>query len=400
MNFRRESPGVVGMQTLFLCSLVLYPFEVAGHTLYLIPQILLLVLGMFMQQSRALIPQKCFIAGLAAVAGTLALLREALADRAAFLEPTKLVLNLSTLLLLVFLVPVFDPIESARWLKRFALVWLAVILAAYISAGTSTWQMLMLLMQPEGVTSTRLYELADPLTPIFLTKNILAMYFVAVFGCFLYFRRSAGARVSLLEKVLFVLLVTLAFSRQAFLAVVVLLSIDYFYCAGPKRRRWWPVLLLAAGLIVGLFLTFAFNFTSYQDGATTRLELWRVFFDRWTRFAYLGLGVHDLNASLDYLSIDNYHMFFMNQIAAYGIVHCLAFNLLLAIITFRTLPTRARWLLLAPFWLNVCFQTYGYEYGNLFLYCVAANSMNLAFPAQSPASLQTTYPFGAPLEAR
>jgi hypothetical protein len=72
-------------------------------------------------------------------------------------------------------------------------------------------------------------------------------------------------------------------------------------------------------------------------------------------------------------------MFFMNQIAAYGIIHCLAFNLLLTLIALWSLPKTIRWLLIAPYWLNVCFQTYGYEYGNLLLFCVAANSVNLRF---------------------
>src|SRR5262249_15800741 len=155
------------------------------------------------------------------------------------------------------------------------------------------------------------------------------------------------------------------FSRQAFLSVVVVLAVDHFLSKDRAPRRWAVVMVLVAGLIIGLFLAYAFDFSSQEDGATTRLELWRVFFSNWTMFGALGLGTHQMNASLDYLDIDNYHMFFMNQIAAYGLVHCLAFNLILCIVTFHSLPRRFCWFLILPFWLNVCFQTFGYEFGNL-----------------------------------
>jgi serine/threonine protein kinase len=76
-------------------------------------------------------------------------------------------------------------------------------------------------------------------------------------------------------------------------------------------------------------------------------------------------------------------------------VHTVAFNLLLTLITLRALPKKTSWLLIAPYWLNVAFQTYGYEYGNLFLFCIAANSCNLS--AQYP--LQASHPARGPLPA-
>jgi hypothetical protein len=99
-------------------------------------------------------------------------------------------------------------------------------------------------------------------------------------------------------------------------------------------------------------------------------------------FFVTGQGLHGLNESLSPLEIDNYHMFFMNQIGAYGVVHCLAFNLFLIILMMRIEPARYVWLLIAPYWLNVCFQTYGYEYGNLFLLVVAADRFDFVTPAQ------------------
>jgi hypothetical protein len=205
----------------------------------------------------------------------------------------------------------------------------------------------------------------------------MAMYLVAVFGAFLYFRRRAGESVTLVERALFSVLILLLFSRQGILSAALLLSLDYFLTREKKMKRWAFIGLLITVVVVGSFIAFAFDFTNPADGAASRLDLWRAFFAHWTSYAFVGLGVHQMNTSLEHLDIDNYHMFFMNQIAAYGIIHCLAFNGLLTIIALRSLPKRICWLVIAPYWLNVCFQTYGYEYGNLFLFCIAGNSCNL-----------------------
>jgi hypothetical protein len=320
---------------------------------------------------------KVAVCALAILSSSTAVFRELVADRSEFLEPVKLLINLSTVLLFLFLRPAFDSATCAKWLKRFAVVWLLIVVGAYLYARTSSWEMLLLLLQPEGVTSSRLYEIAEPLAPIFLTKNIVAMYVVAVFGAFLYFKRRGGESVTLAERALFSALILSLFSRQGILSVALLLALDYFLTREKKLKRWVLIGFVITALVVGSFIAFAFDFSNPEDGAAARLDLWRVFFTHWTNYAFVGLGVHQLNASLEHLDIDNYHMFFMNQIAAYGIIHCIAFNALLTIITLRSLPKRIRWLVIAPYWLNVCFQTYGYEYGNLFLYCIAGNSCNL-----------------------
>ncbi len=394
LPFARASETSGALQTLFLCTLFLYPFSAASHTLYMIPQVLLVGLALVLlphSTAENAISMKCAVVALAILCSSFPIFRELLADQPDFLEPTKLLINLATVSVFLFLRPAFAPETCAKWLKRFAVIWLLIIIAAYFYARTSTLEMLLLLAQPEGVTSTRLYEIAEPLAPIFLTKNIVAMYAVAVFGAFLYFRRRARMRVSLLEKGLFSALILSLFSRQAILSMAVLLSLDYFLAKDRKVKRWAFVVLVVTVLLVAGFLTFAFDFSSPEDGAATRLDLWRTFFSHWTSYSALGLGVHQLNLSLEHLDIDNYHMFFMNQIAAYGAIHCVAFNLLLTLIALYSLPHKVRWLLIVPYWMNVCFQTYGYEYGNLFLFCVAANSCNLGFdwiPGIRPA------PFG------
>ena len=379
------------LQTLFLCTLFLYPFSAADHTLYMIPQLVLLGLGLvllpqFAAPDRTLM--KVGVCALAIVSSAIAILRELLADQSDFLEPVKLLINLSTVLLFLYLGRLFDPRICATWLKRCAMIWLVIVIGTYAYANTSTWEMLELLLQPDGMTSARLYELAEPLAPIFLTKNIMAMYVVAIFGAFLYFRRCAKAPVTLVEKSMFCALIALLFSRQGILSGVLLIAIDYFMVRGTRTKRWAIVVIVITALVLTSFVAFAFDLNSQEDGATSRLELWRLFFATWTRYFITGQGVHQLNASLEHLNIDNYHMFFMNQIAAYGIIHCVVFNLLLTIISVCALPKKVRWLLIAPYWLNVCFQTYGYEYGNLFLFCIAANGVK---PLATRLPLQAIY---------
>jgi len=46
MTFLASAMTLKDLQTLFLCSLFLYPFAAASHTLYMIPQSLLLALGL------------------------------------------------------------------------------------------------------------------------------------------------------------------------------------------------------------------------------------------------------------------------------------------------------------------------------------------------------------------
>jgi hypothetical protein len=392
-----DPPDLKRLETLFLCTLFLYPFSAAGHSFYMIPQVSLLAFGLTVvpragTQNASLM--KVAVCALAILSSSTPMLRELLAEHPDFLEPVKLLVNLSTVLLFLFLSPVFDPAKCARWLKRFAIVWLLIVVGLYIFAHTSTWEMLALLVEPEGMTSTHLYQIAEPLDPIFLTKNIMAMYAVAVFGAFLYFKYRARTRTTVAEKAIFFALIALLFSRQGLLAGVVLISLEYFIGKERAMRRWAIVIILITALAVGGIATFVFDLSSREDGATTRLDLWQLFFAHWSSYAFEGMGVHQMNVYLEPMSIDNFHMFFMNQIAAYGLVHCLAFNLLLTILAFFSLPKKIRWLLIAPYWMNVCFQTYGYEYGNLMLFCIAANSCNLR--ADQPAVRPRTQLDSAP----
>jgi hypothetical protein len=379
---RLEMPAISRqLQLLFLLTLFLYPFSALAHSLYLIPQLLLVTIGaLYVVEGCIAGPAatKVSVVMLAMLSCSIAILRESVASQPQFLEAIKLLINLSNVSLLLFVAPVFDAEVCAIWLRRFAMVWLAIVLVIYARDSASTGQLLLTLLQPEGLTSTHLYEIAEPLAAIFLTKNIVAMYVVAVFGNFLYFRHCAHKPASIIDKMLFMILIAVLFSRQAIMAGIVVFGLDSLLGREKHARRWAIIVVVLTALVVGIFFAFAFDLNSQQDGATTRLELWDYFLSNWSRFAITGLGIEGLNRSLEHLNIDNFHMFFMNQIAAYGLAHFLAFNALLLTISWRAFPKKVKWLLLAPYWLNVLFQTYGYEYGNLFLFCIAANSWNVA----------------------
>src|SRR4051812_15125087 len=175
------------LQFLFLLTLFLYPLSAFAHALYLIPQLMLVTIGaLYVVEGCIAAPAalKVSVVMLAMLSCSIAILRESVASQPQFLEPVKLLVNLSTLSLLLFLAPVFDPEVCAIWLKRFAIAWLAIVLVVYARDSASTGELFLTLLQPEGLTSTHLYEIAEPLAAVFLTKNIIAMYVVAVFGSF------------------------------------------------------------------------------------------------------------------------------------------------------------------------------------------------------------------------
>jgi hypothetical protein len=372
------------MQAFFLWTLCLYPFNTASHVLYLVPQALLFLVGSY--RLLADIPVKAYtwrkfdLVFLSISAIAFAIVGELAAASPEYTEVGKLTLNVATILLLLFLPGVIDLAQLARWLPRFALIWLTIVIATYIRSGTTFLDLVLLFSTGTTVSSSNLYSFAGPLDQLFLTKNIAAMYIVATYGLFLYSARSASQKTKLWQNVAFLLLVLTFASRQGILSVLAMLGIARMCSDAPYWRRWTEF-VLAGSVGVAVFVA-AFNLSSSEDGASARLDLWTHFMQHAGSFFVTGQGLHGLNESLSPLEIDNYHMFFMNQIGAYGVVHCLAFNLFLIILMMRIEPARYVWLLIAPYWLNVCFQTYGYEYGNLFLLVVAADRFDFVTPAQ------------------
>jgi hypothetical protein len=378
-NYLLAPIGKELIESLFLISIFLYPFMTFSHSLYLLPQILMLLVSVLQ------FPRFASTGGEIGRAAVILLVfftaatawqTEMFSEFPEYAESMKMTANLLTLVLFFYLQPLFNASRIAGWLRRFAVIWLAITLSLYVHSGTTIVELLLGLLQSGEITSSHLYAIAEPLANIFLTKNIMAMFVVAVFGVFLYFKRAARQKIGVFDKLLFVMLTLVLASRQAILSVIVILLLDYYLSSAGKLAKQFLLICGGVALLSVIFLA-AFNLKGEDDGAASRLVLWAHFFHIWGSFSYTGLGVHALNASLDaFAGIDNYHMFFMNQAAAYGAPHCVAFNAMLVIITVRSRPKGMRWLLIIPYWLNVLFQTYGYEYGNLFLYCIAANSAN------------------------
>jgi len=224
--------------------------------------------------------------------------------------------------------------------------------------------------------SSVLYGSTDSLSEFFLTKNISSMYFIALYSYFLFLKKYFSKSFSLFEFVLFVLLIGLFFSRQAYLSFFILTYI-YFLYSNIKFK--YKILLSIISIIIFLSIIFLiFDFHSANDGASQRLELWYYFFNN-RKIDYLfGNGVIEMNNYLiNTIGIDNYHMFFMNQIGTYGLIFFIAYNIFLIIIFFNAYKTsKFTIFLILAYFLNVLFQTHGYEFQNLFLLMISVSVIN------------------------
>lgn len=220
-----------------------------------------------------------------------------------------------------------------------------------------------------------LYQIAEPTSKIFLTKNISAMYMVALFGSFLFLKWHFDQSVKILHIAVFIVLIALFFSRQAILAAAVLLVA---YNLTFTQSRTIKLLTITISLLLGIafFATF-FDLSGSQDGASQRLLLWAHFFANVGKFFTFGLGQERLADMLNSsIGIDNYHMFFMNQIANYGFVHFVVFSYITLMLSFKAVLRNTKYIFLVfPYFLNVMFQTFGYEYQNLFLFVILSTTL-------------------------
>ncbi|WP_218778025.1 hypothetical protein, partial [Klebsiella pneumoniae] len=166
------------------------------------------------------------------------------------------------------------------------------------------------------MNSSSLYGIAEPLRDIFLTKNISAMFVVSVFSLYLYISINLKKNVTIIEFAIFFIAVLVFLSRQAIMGMIIIYGLYRFIVAGHLNKVIIVTVLITCATI---FFTAFFNLNNSNDGASQRLLLWSYFLSHYQNFFLLGLGVSDLNATLiSNYGIDNFHMFFMNQIGAYG----------------------------------------------------------------------------------
>ena len=220
--------------------------------------------------------------------------------------------------------------------------------------------------------SSMLYAIAEPLSNIFVTKNILAMYLISLFAFFLYLSHIRNDSVKMVDYMLFLIPVLLCFSRQAMLSYLVLFSFHVFM--KMKNRYLTFMLLMLSMLAGGLFFNNFFNLNSPNDGASQRVELWLYFFENLGDYFWAGLGLSKMRLLLEnQIGVDNFHMFFMNQIGAYGFVFFIFFSCVTCASFFWTGFSVANFYLFIAYYLNVSFQTFGWEFGGVYLMALSVN---------------------------
>ena len=285
----------------------------------------------------------------------------------------KIPINVITVILLLISITKLISCNSDKIITYMISIFLFFVFYSY--SDKSILEIIINISKDLGNSSV-LYGSTDSLSEFFLTKNISSMYFIALYSYFLFLKKYFSKSFSLFEFVLFVLLIGLFFSRQAYLSFFILTYI-YFLYSNIKFK--YKILLSIISIIIFLSIIFLiFDFHSANDGASQRLELWYYFFNN-IKIDYLfGNGVIEMNNYLiNTIGIDNYHMFFMNQIGTYGLIFFIAYNIFLIIIFFNAYKTsKFTIFLILAYFLNVLFQTHGYEFQNLFLLMISVSVIN------------------------
>ena len=246
--------------------------------------------------------------------------------------------------------------------------WLFIAILAYSKAGISGITSLIYnLSVGDDLNSSTLYATAGPVEKIFLTKNISSMFMVAVYSIYVYVSMNTKESVSNVVSALFLLIVFLFMSRQGLLAFLIVFFYYKYFTFGKFGKSLTIGVLFCSMIYVFSKL---FNLNNSEDGASQRVELWMFFFENYNDFLLFGVGQEKLSSILNtYIGIDNFHMFFMNQIGVYGVFHFLSFSFFL-IIVYLLGSGQHKLVLVFAYMLNVLFQTFGYEYGNLVLFLV------------------------------
>jgi len=367
-NYPAEcSRDALVIRSLFLLSIFLYPFQAVAHILYLLPQMgfLSVMLWRFMTTKEEVPVTWGLLCASAFFSVVSAIAVEVLAINPSYDLVLKMLVNVSTVCVVASRPSIFFGMESVYALRSIALSWLIISIMVYYLNGVDLGYIFISLTSGDKLDSSDLYGFAEPLANVYLSKNITAMFVASTFALFLYVSASIGKKVTLIDVSIFFFSVLVFLSRQALMAFLVLFVIYKLLNVSKKKA----LIIVGAGIgILYAFFMFFFNFNNSGDGASERLLLWRYFFEHFDQFYFVGFGLSDLNATLyKTIGIDNFHMFFMNQIGAYGLVHFIVFSVFCLLTIFAGSSSRQRWILVAAYYLNVLFQTYGYEYGNLFL---------------------------------
>ncbi|MRA02537.1 hypothetical protein F4T82_01915 [Acinetobacter lwoffii] len=352
-------------ETLLALSLFLYPFIYVNHTLYIIPQALFTLMAIWGTSIKLNISKILMI-----FFGIIAFIIPMFIEYSVVSTNqdlfVKLVVN-SITIFAIAISPNFSLSENIlKKIKICVYAWLIIIFIAYSKTGLSGISVVISgLMYGDSLSSSSLYEAATPLKDIFITKNISSMFMVAVFSFYVYLSVNFEKKVSNFISILFFILALAFVSRQGllgFLAILFLYKYRYFGKVGKLFT------IASAFFVISFVFKKLFDLSNSADGASERVMLWRYFFAHYNEFLFTGMGLDALNANLiTKIGIDNFHMFFMNQIGAYGVFHFITFSLFLILIYING-NGKFKLILVLAYFMNILFQAYGYEFGNLFLF--------------------------------
>lgn len=354
-------------EALLLLSLFFYPLNALDHTLYLIPQAALTLMALWNTNIILTVDRLLVI-----LFGTLAFTIPTFVEFSSLSVSFDLFLKLAINSLTIFALAVSPNFSlSENILKKIRLVvyaWLVIIFLAYAKGGlASLTSVVMTVAYGDSLGSSALYGAASPLSDIFLTKNISAMFMVAVFAFYIYLSVNFNKKVSNIMFITFFILIMSFLSRQGLIGFLGVLFLYKFRSFGVIGKG---VTIASAFIVVSYIFKKLFDLSSSEDGANERIILWKYFFNNYGEFILFGLGQNELASELrTNIGIDNFHMFFMNQIGAYGIFHFVSFSIFLFLI-YNLGKGKFKIILVAAYFLNVLFQTFGYEFGNLFLFMV------------------------------
>ncbi len=354
-------------QYMLVLTIFLYPYTALSHVLYLLPQAILLLLIFFKFNYKTGLARLALAAsGLIAVVLSFAV--EVSVVNTSYDLPSKFLVNVITILIIASDINFVINKNILKQLRIVSYVWLFTLVLVYAKEGVSSLDAIWVsLNSGDSLDSSQLYGAAAPAEKVFLTKNISSMFMVAVFSIYLYFCSNFNKKVGLIVPLVFLTLTVLFLSRQGIVAFLVILFL-YNY---KNFNKFGKTLTLMSGVLTLIYIfSKLFNLSNSEDGASQRLQLWIYFFNHFDEFWLTGMGQNYMSYLLfRNVGIDNFHMFFMNQIGAYGLFHFISFSIFLFIIYFLG-KGKNKIILVAAYFLNVMFQTFGYEYGNLILFMI------------------------------
>lgn len=128
---------------------------------------------------------------------------------------SKMFINLVTIIMLGYNNMILSE-RSRKGILYIVFVWLVLVLFAYTITGFGNLSSLYYLLKAGGVNSSDLYNAAEPISIIFLTKNITAMFVVAIFAFYVYLSDCLDRKIGYFEFLLFFITICAFYQGRLF----------------------------------------------------------------------------------------------------------------------------------------------------------------------------------------